>query len=428
MKRYGKAGIASGVAVVALIATGCAPTSPTASEEFVVDPSMMEDAAEGVVTWCAQKDSSGAFAATVDAFNAEFEADGYTLELLEFPESTDEWRNQFVQRQEAKSDECDIFSSDVVWTAEFANKGYLYDMTPYVEDRSDEFIPSTFETTEYEGKNWAVPYGTNVGFIFSRTDRTADAPQTWQGVYADATTAGTLAYQGSAYEGLTVNFLEIASANGGTVLTEDGSESAINSPENLEALEFMVNGLAVGAASPAVLTYLEEDSRRAFESGNAGLLRNWTYAYVLGKQNPAIADVLQMTPLPPFSDAGQPGSGILGGTNMVISRYTDNPGASLKAIDYITSVDGQVPAALIGGQPATIYAAYDDAELQEALPFYETLVAGIEQAVSRPVTPVYALVSRAIYSNVNEALSGSVTPEEALENADAEINEALNTF
>ncbi len=56
-----------------------------------------------------------------------------TVKLLEFPESADEQRNQFVQRQEAKSAECDVFYSDVIWTAEFAVQKWLYDMTPYVE-------------------------------------------------------------------------------------------------------------------------------------------------------------------------------------------------------------------------------------------------------------------------------------------------------
>jgi hypothetical protein len=156
----------------------------------------------------------------VDAFNENYEADGHTLELLEFPESTDEWRNQFVQREEAKSEECDIFGADVVWTAEFANKGYLYDLTPYVETRADEFIPSTFSTTEYNGKNWAVPFGTNVGFLYWRTDRVSEGPATWQEAYAAAQDAGGIAYQGSAYEGLTVDFLEIPSRATAEVATE----------------------------------------------------------------------------------------------------------------------------------------------------------------------------------------------------------------
>ena len=44
------------------------------------------------------------------------------------------------------------------------------------------------------------------------------------------------------------------------------------------------------------------------------------------------------------------------------------------------------------------------------------------------MSPVYPLISQAIYTNVNAALSGTVTPEQALEKADAQISEALATF
>jgi multiple sugar transport system substrate-binding protein len=428
MRNTARAGIGAALALSVLAVTACSSGGgATTAGGGAIDPASMENATKGAITWCAQKDSSGAFTATVDAFNARYEADGYTLELLEFPESTDEWRNQFVQRGEAKSEECDVFGADVVWTAEFANKGYLYDLTSYVETRADEFIPSTFSTTEYQGKNWGVPFGTNVGFLYWRTDRVAEGPATWQQVYADAQQAGGIAYQGSAYEGLTVNFLEIAAAAGGSVLSDDGKTSSIDSPENLAALQLMVDGINDGAAPRDVLTFTEEESRRTFESGQTGLLRNWTYSYVLGKQNPEIADTFDIQPLPAFDGGTGEGSSILGGVNMVINKYSANPGAALKAVDFITSAEGQTAAAL-KGQPSTLSGVYDDPAVQEALPFWETLEAGIEQATSRPVTPVYSLVSQAIYTNVNKALGGELTPEEALEQADSDINEALNTF
>ena len=51
------------------------------------------------------------------------------------------------------------------------------------------------------------------------------------------------------------------------MLSDDGKKSAINSPQNLKALQFMVDGVKNGDAPRAVTTYMEEESRRAFESG-----------------------------------------------------------------------------------------------------------------------------------------------------------------
>jgi multiple sugar transport system substrate-binding protein len=41
---------------------------------------------------------------------------------------------------------------------------------------------------------------------------------------------------------------------------------------------------------------------------------------------------------------------------------------------------------------------------------------------------VYPQISQAIYKNVNEALAGRVSPEEALKNAQAQMQQALETF
>ena len=81
-----------------------------------------------------------------------------------------------MQRQEAKSGECDIFYADVIWTAEFASQKWLYDMTPYVESRKDEFIPATLDTVTYDGKIWGVPQQTDAAFLYYRTDQVETPP------------------------------------------------------------------------------------------------------------------------------------------------------------------------------------------------------------------------------------------------------------
>ena len=224
---------------------GGGKTEGTVEGAKVIDPASM-DGAKGQVTACGGKDTTGSKKAGTKAFNEQ--NPGITVKLLEFPESADEQRNQFVQRQEAKSGECDVFYSDVIWTAEFAIQNWLYDMTPYVEQRRDEFIESTFETATYEDKIWGVPHKTNAGFLYYRTDQVDAAPKTWQEVYEKASETDGIAYQGAAYEGLTVDFLELAFAAGGKVLSDDGKKAEIDSPENLAALKFMVDGIKDGAA------------------------------------------------------------------------------------------------------------------------------------------------------------------------------------
>ncbi len=241
--------------------------SGTATEGAkVIDPASMEGAT-GEITYCQGKDTAGNAKALIQEFNDKYQGQGLSAKLVEFPADAGEQRNQFVQRQEAKSGECDVFSSDVIWTAEFASQNWLYDMTPYVDSKKDTFIPAVLETVNYQDKYWGVPDTSDAAFLYYHTDKVKEVPATWQEVYSQAQQDGGIVYQGAAYEGLTCDFLEIAFAAGGSVLSEDGTESTFNSQQNIDALQFMVDGINDGAAPKAVATYMEEESRRAFENG-----------------------------------------------------------------------------------------------------------------------------------------------------------------
>jgi multiple sugar transport system substrate-binding protein len=381
--------------------------------------------AKGNITYCSGKDTSGDLKEGIKNFNAL--KNGITVKLLEFPEAAQEQRNQFIQRQRAKSGECDAFESDVVWTAEFANQKWLTDMTDYVNSRKDEFIPSTLSSVNFDGKTWGVPRVTDTGFIYYRTDAVKQEPKTWQDLYEMAKTSDPkgFVYQGAAYEGLAVHFLELAYAAGGKVLSADGKSSEINSPTNEKVLQFMVDGIKSGAVPKAVTTYTEEPARRAFEAGRASFERQWPYAYALGKQS-KIANKFKVMAFPTWE--GGKSASILGGHNMVISTYSKNPGATLKFIDYMTSAAVMKSNAVKYSKAPVLKATYEDAAVKKAIPFSEQLKAGVERGQSRPVSPVYQLIVEAIYDNVNAALSGSAAPKAALEKADADIKKALATF
>jgi multiple sugar transport system substrate-binding protein len=383
------------------------------------------DSAKGNVTYCTGKDTSGDLVQGVKEFNAA--NPGLTAKLLEFPESADEQRNQFIQRERAKSADCDVFESDVVWTAEFASQKWLLDMTPYIEKRKDEFVPSTLSSVTYEGKTWGVPRVTDAGLLYYRKDKVKEVPATWQDVYKQAQADDGIVYQGASYEGLTVNFLELAFAAGGKILSDDGKKSVIDSPENLKALQFMVDGIKDGAAPKAVTTYMEEEARRTFEAGRADFERQWPYAYALGNMKGSkVKGKFAVAPYPDFEGGGK--AAILGGHNSVISAYSKNPGGALKLIDYLTSEKRMTKNATDFSKTPTLDASYADPAVKKALPFIDQLKQAVEQAKSRPVSPVYSQISQAIYKNVNNALSGSTDPKAALSKAQKDMDNALATF
>ena len=314
---------------------------------------------------------------------------------------------------------------DVIWTAEFAAQGWVLDTSDFIEERKDEFIEATLETTRYDDRYWAVPFNSNAGFLFYRTDQVDEVPGTWQEVYEQAAEKQGLVYQGSRYEGLTVHFLELLYARGGDVINEDGTEATADSDETREVLQFMVDGIKDGAVPRAALTMKEEEARRAFENGTATFMRNWPYAYELGQDAPKIRGKFEAVAFPKYGE--DDAASILGGYNLAVSRYSDNPEGAAALINFLTAEEAQVTYAE-KATPSVLTAVYDDEAVQKALPFHETLLSSIEQGRSRPVSPVYPQISEAISSNVYAALSGDASVDEAVTKMQADIEKALDTF
>jgi len=379
--------------------------------------------AQGDVTWCIGKDTSGAFGTVVDNFNKA--NPNAKVKLLELPEDAVEQRRLQIQRLRAKSTECDVLGMDVIWTAEYAAQGWLKDVSDYISQNGDKFIKSTVDTTEFEGKNWGVPFNSNAGFIYYRNDQVNEAPKDWETLYKEAADKNGVVYQGFRYEGLTVNFLELLYSKGGSIVSDDGKKATADTQEVKDVLTFMADGIKNGAAPKAVTTYKEEESRRAFESGNATFMRNWPYAYALGNES-KIKGKFDIATFPGF--AGKQGAGVLGGYNLGISAYSKNPSGSLAFIEFATQPDQQKIMATEASLPPTTSATYDDPAVKKALPFAGELKTAIEQAQPRPVSPVYPQISEAIYNNVYDALQGNTSPDEAASKMNDEIQKALETF
>ena len=170
---------------------------------------------------------------------------------------------------------------------------------------------------------------------------------------------------------------------------------------------------------------MEEEARRTFEAGKATFMRNWPYCYALAQKAEKTKGKFAVAPFPTFEGGGK--AGILGGANLVISTFTKNPGAALKFIDYMTNKERQTEDVVKFSDASPLKEVYEDPEVKKAQPFSDELKTAVEQARSRPVSPVYSQISAAIYKNVNEALSGTKSPKTALEEAQSDMERALKT-
>lgn len=400
-----------------LLAAGC-----TAAGED--DGGEQAAGGNGPITFATGRDTTAYLQPLLDRWNQAHPAEKVTL--LELPEAADEQYAQMVSNLQARSSRYDVLGLDVVWTAEFADNGWIIPLERGVFPL-DKFLPPVVDTAVYNGKLWAVPYTSNAGLLYYRTDLVKKPPRTWAELRKQAQeitkkhNIGGYAGQFLAYEGLTVNFSE---AVGGQILSQDGSKVTLDTAKAKAALEFLTQGLREGWIPRAALSFKEEESRLAFQNGDLAFVRNWPHAY--GPAKAKLGDRFSVTRLP-----GQngPGTSTLGGANLAVSAYSKNQKTAQDFIHYFTSLENQRRVLTDGSFPPVWTELYDDPGLIKRFPYLPVLKESILAAKPRPVSANYNQLSLVIASSVARALSPPFTesPDDVAASMKAELTESLKT-
>jgi multiple sugar transport system substrate-binding protein len=379
----------------------------------------------GPITYVQGKDNSNVVRPLIEKWNA-----AHPNEKVTFKEQTDQADQQhddLVQNFQAKNVNYDVVDVDVVWTAEFAAKGWLQPLKDKMALDTSAMLKPTVDSATYKGTMYAAPQTSDGGILYYRKDLVPTAPKTWDEMMgmcsiAKANNIGCYAGQFSKYEGLTVNASEAINSSGGSVLDKDGKPS-LNTADAKAGLETLAKAYADGNIPKEAITYKEEESRQAFQDGKLLFLRNWPYVYNLAttEGSSKVKDVLGMTALP---GKDGPGASSLGGHNMAVSVYSKNKATALDFLKFMTSAETEKFYATQGSLAPVLGALYEDKELVAKLPYLPVLKTSIENAVPRPVTPFYPAVTKAIQENAYSAIKGEKTVETALSDMQKSIQSA----
>lgn len=413
-KTWLAAGLAT-AAIVALTLSGCASGSNGGSSNSGVGP----------ITFASGKDLTGAMPQLIAQWNKLHPDQKVTF--LELAASPDDQRNSFVQNLQAKSDKYDVMWSDVVWTSEFAARGWLEPLDPEKVGGSN-VLPSALATAMYNGKLYGAPFMTNAGLLYFRSDLVAKAPTTWAELKADCAIAKAnnmdcYAGQFNQYEGLTVNAAEAINSAGGTFLSADGKTVTVDSPEARAGLQHLVDMFKNGDINPAGITYQETEGANAFTSGKLMFLRNWPYVYTAASASDSvIKGKFGMATLP-----GQKGAGVssLGGIDLTVSVYSKNKKTAEDWVAWMQSESSQKILVSVMNQASVLKSLYTDPALVATSPYLPTLKESLLSAVPRPSTPAYNAVSLAIQKNAYSALQGKMTVDAAITQMAADLKQAI---
>ncbi len=357
-----------------------------------------EDTEPPILNWYVFDEKSGAFQDAVRHCTAL--SDGhYRIRITPLPADADQQREQLVRRLAARDRDIDIIGMDVIWTAEFAQAGWIQ---PWHETQAVRatagMLPAAVESATYQGRLWAVPFTSNAQLLWYRKDR-VDVPATWDDLISAAEALdrpGALQVQGQRYEGLTVFFISLLASAGGAVLNPDGIGVSLEDGPTRRALGLLKRIATSRAADPALSTSREDQSRLTFETGGPVFMVNYSYVWPSARQNaPAIAEQMGWTRWPAVME-GRSGRVTIGGTNLGIGAYTHHTDMAFEAAECLASKTNQINAARKGGLPPTIESLYRTPEVRQRFPMADTLLATLQDAVQRPRTPFYYDLSLAI--------------------------------
>jgi multiple sugar transport system substrate-binding protein len=142
-------------------------------------------------------------------------------------------------------------------------------------------------------------------------------------------------------------------------------------------------------------TNREDQGRQGFESGRSDYQVNYTFIYPSAEAIEGFQDKIGWAQYP-RTDKDKPSRPPLGGFNIAVSAYSNNPDLAFEAAECLASPENQALSAELGGLPPTSEEVYDDPKVQEAFPFADALRESIDNAGPRPVTPAYSDISLAI--------------------------------
>lgn len=398
------------VLVLAMVfAVGCQST-PKATPVVDQPVAPVAPVEKQIIKFAVQADSTDALNQIVKAYNGKSEK--YQVEAVVMTNDSGNMHDQLINSLSSKSGEYDIISMDVVWAGEFAAAGYLEPLDTLIKDNGwlpTDFNAGSMASGKYKGKNYVLPYFSDLGFLYFRKDIVSadDASKLEAGKYSWAdllkmsesymgqkgTKYGHV-YQSKQYEGLTCNL----------------NEFTANWTDIKGGLEMMSKFEKSKATPEDILVYTEGESQAAFTNGESVFLRNWPYVngMIASGEQAVKADQVGFAPLPTGSTVG---GWILG-----LNANGTKMDAAKDFLKFIAGPEGQKINATVGSYMPGFNALLSDSDVlaANALLTNTGFQNALKATIARPVVANYSEVSDTIQIKAHEYLSGNGKLDDAV--------------
>jgi multiple sugar transport system substrate-binding protein len=358
------------------------------------------------------------------------------LDIVEGPNATNLVEDLYTSAFLLGDSIYDIVYMDIVWTPKFAAAGWLEPLDDRVSDEDlSAFLEGDIEGGRYNGQLYRMPFRSDAGMLYYRKDLLEnngfEPPETTQELIEISQTLQEqgdvewgYVWQGRQYEGLAAVFVEVLEGHGGFWVNPETEEVGLDEPEAIAALEFLTGTIDKGISPTGVTTYQEEEARRFFQNGRTVFMRNWPYVWPLANQDDsAVQGKIGIKPM--VHEAGFDSGACQGGWGLALVKDSPHKEEAWRVIEFMTSESVQKQFILDTAYVPSRRSLFNDPDIVAKYSHYPDLLEVQEQSVLRPPIAQYAQASDILQRNLSSALTGRLSPQDAMERAANETRRLL---
>jgi multiple sugar transport system substrate-binding protein/sorbitol/mannitol transport system substrate-binding protein len=345
-----------------------------------------------------------------------------------------------------KTGDLDVVHTPVIQVQRWIEAGWLHPITANVDamDTKDDILAGPLDAYLVNGERWALPFFAETGMMAYRTDLLAaagfdHAPETWAemleaGAALKANDQAAIAMRVAPGQGFNMFvFPMVMRAYGGAFFADYPSDLTpnMNTPEALEGLN-VYSSLMNDFGPQGIGNFNFGEVAAAMQSGQVAMIVDGTsiVAQSLDPEKSQFADQISIAAVPTGPNGRSPAIAVHG---LGVPADAPNPEASFAFIEWATSEDVLTQIALSQSYPDFTRASV--AQNAEVIAKYESIhpeflnlkVQMLGDAIGhyRPLLPQWPQMGATVGENINAAVNGIMSNEEALAASDQDIADLM---
>lgn len=389
---------------------------------------------------------------------AQKELSALTWNILYFKDGFQKWVNEFkkihpdftIKRLDKKGSEWSTYYQtqvvagtppDIIdvqgglWL-EYASKGGLVDLTPYLKKDNaytDRIYPDVLNNWVYNGRNYGVPFYISKTLLFWNKLMFKEAGLTrLPGNFEELIDYAYKLTKGEKSGFMTLNFdwlyWPLLAMNGVELLTPDLKEAAFNTPQAVKTLETLAKATKDGAINKISWTGRWVEPNSAFAAGNIGILHAHAPAFLWMKAKGKWMNENTVGAAHIPGGWSTPNS-----HSLLISKACKYPDAAWDFIKIASTGDGAYETG-VGTNNLTgdkiinqRLLEYFKKNIPAAVPVLKTQLEHLDKLVGNWPVAKDAEIKEAFYPALQDAVLGRKSAKEALKTAEKKVNRVLRS-